>query len=217
MSRSVSYSDIDTLKCLLRALYGAERDELAWELLTRFGDIRGVFTASYESLCAVDGVTERVALFLSSVLPIKRQAVLRDRTNASITSRSAAERFMRLYFSVDSAATAAIVSLDAHGKIKFVYNRELNSVRDIVAELCKTDTDRFILMKFAPDRDRAEIAPPRKDMLDRLKRFADILAVEFVGYAELAGDGSVAAHWFSGEDKFPHTSLGKKVCKKPLV
>lgn len=210
MSKSAPSSDIDTLKCILRALYGEPRDELAWELLLRFGDIRGVFTASYESLCSVKGVTERVALFLSSVLPIKRQAVLRDGVNAAIASREDAERFLRVYFSAENAATAAIVSLDKRGKIKFIYNRELNSVRDVVAELCKADVDRFILMKFAPNRENAEIAPGRMDMLDRIKRLTDILAIEFVGYVELAGDNTVAAHWYSSEDKFPQSQASRR-------
>lgn len=213
MSRFAPYSDIDALKCLLRALYGEERDELACELLRRFGDIRGVFSVSYEALCGVDGVTERVALFLSSVLPLERQAVLRDMSDASITSRADAERFLRSYFFTESTACDAIVSLDERGKIKYIYKREAYDLSGAVAELCKTNTDRFVLMRFSPAPGRAELTPSRISMLERLKHIAGILSVEFAGYAELASDGTVATYGLdenARKNKSDNTSVAKK-------
>jgi len=68
LSNPETFSDLELLELILT--YAIPRKDvapLAEHLISRFGDIRGVFTASYQELCNVDGVGEQAAILINAV------------------------------------------------------------------------------------------------------------------------------------------------------
>lgn len=67
-SDGAALADYEMLELLLTyAIPRRDTKPIAKELLTRFGNIQGVFSAELEQLCAVDGIGQSVAVYLRAI------------------------------------------------------------------------------------------------------------------------------------------------------
>ena len=68
VSNPESFSDSELLQLILTyAIPRRDVAPLAENLFVRFGDITGVFSASYQELCNVDGIGEQAAILLTAI------------------------------------------------------------------------------------------------------------------------------------------------------
>lgn len=81
-----TFNDINSLELLLfYAIPRVDTNELAHELLSRFGTLDGVFKASKEELCEVEGIGENAALLIMLIPALNRKRLAsRMRENAFI-------------------------------------------------------------------------------------------------------------------------------------
>lgn len=186
MSISSSNSDIGALKLALKSLYGGERDDLAARLLERFGDVRGVFTATPHELCEIGGVTERAAMFFNMLLPLERQAVLRGIPDTELANRGAVENFLHAYFFAEMPPACVCVELDACAKIVNILKCSASfEPNELVTELCRSGAERYILASYVDGRDKR--SAKRQCEIARLKEITDVLGIEFAGHITIAG------------------------------
>lgn len=110
-------SDMEVLSYILRQLYGAERTELAYRLTDRFGGVPGIFTASYDELLTVKGITERAAAFFTVVRPSERQALLRRQRNGAIRSEADSVAYAVAYFAHEPPPTDAVAYISDDDRV----------------------------------------------------------------------------------------------------
>ena len=114
-----AFADHEALELLL--FYAVPRSDvnpLAHRLLARFGSLDGVFSASFEELCRVEGVGENTATLIRLLFPLCR----RVRTAAGAkpvildTTERAGAYFMELFFG-EKQEKLYEACLDAKGKL----------------------------------------------------------------------------------------------------
>lgn len=181
-------SDIDILLFMLEKLYGARRDDLAFKLLNRFGNIHGIFAASYDELLTVKGVTKRVATFFSMVRPAERQALLRRQRNSVVRCEADAVAFAATYFVHQPPPVDAIAYLTDDDKIYGVDMINFNfDTRDIIARLCRHSAKKFLwirkLARILPYPTRNELA--RLDCMIKILQTAELINVNLVDYVTI--------------------------------
>lgn len=186
-------SDIDMLEYVLEVLYGRKKPELAHRLCERFGDIPGIFRATREELASVEGVTERVAVFFSGLLPLERQALLRKSSGAVMDSESALVKYGSMLFLGSAVHAHALLYLDEHGRILAADIAPGSAgVREAVSGACRHRAASVAALFFAPRTDA-------KAAVGKLKAFADIVEalelidVGFTDAIELSPNGFIGA------------------------
>ena len=98
---AAALSDAELLAIFLRVgMKGKSAVDLARELVTTFGSLNGLFSASREALCAVKGVGEAKYVQLQAVLEMAKRALNEDikRTDA-LASPQAVRDYLRLTLS----------------------------------------------------------------------------------------------------------------------
>ncbi len=110
---------------LFSALPRKNTNDLAHRLLSEFGDMQGVFTASVEQLTRVEGVGENVACFLRTVgLIMQNIASKEENTYPKYFTLGAFSRFMRKEYGGIGCEILDVYILDDKGKI---YGRRRSS------------------------------------------------------------------------------------------
>lgn len=179
----VPCGDFNTLKFMLKALYGRERDELAERLIERFGDARGVFSATHEELTSVHGITDRVATFFNVVYPLKRRTAL-NALPRDLTELPALDGFAAAMLASEPYAIDVALYLDRDG-VPICTERlpESELIRAAVAGACRHDAQKFVWIAHASkcaERSAAHNAELAQTVA-RLKDVLGILGVEFIG------------------------------------
>ena len=117
-----------------------DTNPIAHNLINRFGSISGVLDAPIEKLAEVEGMSERSALFLKSIMPVA-QIYLSEKSNCSSTFmglNEIGEYALKHYIGLTSER-AGIISLDGKGKLlgfDFLADGDISSVglsfRDVI-------------------------------------------------------------------------------------
>ncbi|MCH5166141.1 MAG: hypothetical protein J1G01_07045 [Clostridiales bacterium] len=219
----IEHSDIEILKFILKALYGSERDDLAWRLIERFGSVGDIFRATHEELTGVDGITDRVASFFTVVMPLNRQALLRSAAGISLSSEAELVRFATVYFMNERNPFDACLFLD--GKSRVICAERLieeDRILEVISGVCRYGAVKLAWLRLEPhkeDRSNARLLAK----LDVFKKILPTLALtdtEFVDYIEYvpfeffslrrAFDGDENLHEMShvkSEDYKPRTNM----------
>ena len=155
-----SFNDINALELLLfYAIPRRDTNELAHELLNRFGSLQGVFDASQQELCEVPGIGPNVAALLMLVPQILHKSAISDTKDiVQITRTKDAGRYLvpRLQFEKDEVIL--MLCLDSKRCIinctelgRGVVNASQTSIRKIVEIALKSKASSVILAHNHPD------------------------------------------------------------------
>ena len=183
----IENSDIGILQYCLKVLYEHDYDELAWRLVERFGSVSAIFSASFEELMCVDGVTDRVATFFSVLRPLQRQAQLRAVKNIAISDEREQAEYAAVYFMNEYNPCDVCVCLNKKNKIICVKRlAEEQRVREIAATSCRRNAQKIVLMRFEPRINEKKIlpTPERQRLLIKTIKILNALDIEFVDYVE---------------------------------
>ncbi len=183
----IENSDIGILQFCLKVLYEHEYDELAWRLIERFGSVSAIFSASFEELISVDGVTDRVATFFSVMRPLQRQAQLRAVKGVAISTEREQAEYAAVYFMNEYNPCDVCVCLNKKNKIIGVKRlAEEQRVREIAATACRRNAQKVVLMRFEPRINEKRIlpTPERQRLLIKIIKILNALDIEFVDYVE---------------------------------
>lgn len=179
------YSDIDNLKFILRLLYERDNDDLAWTLIERFGSVPDLFHASYYELMQIDGVTDRVASFFSSMLPIQRQALLRSAQAIKLDCEDILVKYIMSFGIGFIEPFDMCIFLDKHDRFIFADRLiEEERFREIVMQTCRTRAAKVVIARYIPFASEEPIMPSvvRIRSLIKLINVFDAMNVEFADY-----------------------------------
>lgn len=100
-----------------------DTNELAHELIDRFGSFSGVFDASIEDLSSVKGMTENSAYLIKSILPISRAYSIDKQQNRAVLSKlSDVRSYYESYFINRNAESLYAIYLDVNLRVISVVN-----------------------------------------------------------------------------------------------
>ena len=135
-----------------------DTNELAHNLLNRFGSLSAVLDAPIESLMSVDGIGERSAMLIKSIMPIAR-IYLNQKSDDKVGFSGLDEigEFALRHYAGITDERAGIVSLDGRGKLlgfDFVAKGDISSVglsfRDVINCLLSHDAAAAVLVHNHP-------------------------------------------------------------------
>ena len=160
-----SFDDVHALEFLLFYVRArCNTNEIAHELLDRFGSLDAVFEASVEELSNVDGVGRETAIFLRLIPEVSRRYMMSRRKMTTINdTRDACEYFRPLFM---FARTERIFVLLLDNMLRVLSCRELGrgsldfvnmNVRSVVEMVVNYRASRVILAHNHPD---GVIPPP---------------------------------------------------------
>ncbi len=153
-------NDLNALELLLfYALPRRDTNELAHHLLRRFGSLDGVFSASKEDLCEVDGIGEYAAALLLLVPEIVKKSRISKAGNIrQIRSSNDAGNYLLPYFMNERDEVIYLLCLDNKRAVisctevgRGVVNAVDANVRRIVEKAIKVKAVTVILAHNHPD------------------------------------------------------------------
>ena len=156
-----------------------DTNELAHELINRFGSLANVFDAPYEALVRINGVGERTATLLKFI-PALCGEYQRNRCEKKgvIRNRQEAIDYLTPYFADMSTEIAFLVSLDGAGrvmnmlKVKTGTSDEVSlDINTIFFEILANTPSGVLLAHCHP---RGLAAPSQSDIITT-EKFADML------------------------------------------
>ena len=111
----MSMNDINALELLLfYALPRRDTNVLAHQLLERFGSLDGVFSASIEELCELEGIGETAAALITLIPEImKKSRLSRSREIRQIRSSEDAGEYLLPYFMNETDEVVYLLCLDS--------------------------------------------------------------------------------------------------------
>lgn len=135
-----------------------DTNPIAHDLINRFGSLAAVLDAPVEELAKVNGMSERSALLIKSIMPIARRYVIEK--SSEIPSFNALDELgefaVKQYIGITNERTG-LISLDGKGKFlgfDFLAEGDINSVglsfRDIITRLLKRDAVAAALVHNHP-------------------------------------------------------------------
>ncbi len=199
-------SDIGILRYCLKTLYGHDCDELAETLAERFGGVSKIFSAPYEQIVAVRGVTPRVASFLASMLPLGRQAMLRS-CATRLDSEKMLVEFAAVYFLGMASDIDVCICLDGNGNISCVerLTRD-NKLRETIGLVCRHNAQYLIILHHAAElSDGNTPTAERAKFIGDMERVLRIFDIRLVDYIECAGGLFYSMRGAeSGKDRIRH-------------
>ena len=135
-----------------------DTNPIAHRLISRFGSISGVLDAPIEKIAEVEGMSERSALFLKSIMPIARIYLHEKSNNLSYFKGldEIGEYALKQYVGINEER-AGIISLDGKGHLlgfDFVSQGDISSVglsfRDVLNCLLSHDAAAAVLVHNHP-------------------------------------------------------------------
>ena len=155
-----SLADHEVLEYILYTT-NAQKDtnEIAYNLLERFGDFASVLEASEEELCTVEGVGPSTARMLHLLPQISRYyGRSRTSTTRCIKTTEQMGSYLMAKFAWSDYERAMLVSLDSRRRVRAaVWLREGTSdrvsldIKDVVAAAIKGGTDAVVLCHNHPN------------------------------------------------------------------
>ncbi|MDD4839666.1 MAG: DNA repair protein RadC [Clostridia bacterium] len=99
-----------------------DTNEIAHNLMSRFGSFANVLNADYEQLMSVSGVTQSAAIFISSVPDLcrKYQESFND-TKVSLKGRKEIREYLKSFFLCRPKEAVCVATLDVHNKLIGVF------------------------------------------------------------------------------------------------
>ncbi len=155
-----SMNDINALELLLfYAVPRRDTNELAHMLLQHFGSLDGVFSASAEELCEVEGIGTYAASLLTLVPEImKKSRLSKSREIRQIRSSDDAGKYLLPYFMNERDEVVYLLCLDSKRAViccaemgRGVVNSVDTSVRRIVEKALKVKACSVIVAHNHPD------------------------------------------------------------------
>ena len=188
---------------LYHAIPRKDTNEIAHELINRFGGISEVFSADYENLLDVKGMTKNAALLISEMKGIfKVYSADALKEKSSIRNRGDLVRYLSPVFFGDKTEKFCILCLDAQSNIlKLVEKRGIPQevrvdVRDVVDVALRYKAVSVVIAHNHPSGDVSpshEDIEPTRAIAAALKlikvRFADDCIFSDIGYYSFAEDG----------------------------
>ena len=181
-----------------------DTNEIAHELINKFGSLNGVFNAPFEELVQVKGIKNHAATFLKLIPEFSRcYAVEASAPRHDIlTTDEIKERFLPLFIGRKEEIVACMF-FDIKGKLidtKVLFKGSINSVsfsyRDLVNEALTLNA-----FKVAVAHNHLNGSPiPSPDDLHTYKVLSDSLAkvsIEFIDSYVIAGDKCISAYEFA--------------------
>ncbi len=136
-----------------------DTNEIAHALLKEFGTLDGVFSASYNALCKVQGVGEQTALMLKIIASIEDRRLLRDSEKQNMPMTCAEiSRYLVAFYHSRTKETIVLLSCDNKRRIKKVdivgegtiNGTEINS-RNIVEAAINANASYVVLSHNHPN------------------------------------------------------------------
>ena len=135
-----------------------DTNPIAHALISRFGSISGVLDASMEELMKVEGVGERSALLIKSIMPIAK-IYLNEKSSETMRFASLddiGKYALKQYIGI-TKEKASIISLDGKGKLlgfDFLSEGDISSVgisfRDVVSKIISHSAVAAVLVHNHP-------------------------------------------------------------------
>lgn len=135
-----------------------DTNPIAHALIDRFGSISGVLDAPIEKIAEVEGMNERSALFLKSIMPVAR-IYINEKTNATPRFKGLndiGDYALKQYIGL-TEEKAGIISLDGKGNLlgfDFLADGDISSVglsfRDVINCLLSHDAAAAVLVHNHP-------------------------------------------------------------------
>ncbi|MBO6092158.1 MAG: DNA repair protein RadC [Oscillospiraceae bacterium] len=192
-----SFSEVRALELLLfYAIPRRDTNPLAHALLEEFGSLDGVFSASVQDLCRVEGVGESIAVLIRLIPELYRKSdsVKKKRERKVIDSTASAALLARSCFAGEGSERFLLFCLDAKKQLKKqeeVSRGVVNSVTvDIrrTAELAlKNGASACIVAHNHPDGD---VLPSEEDHLvtRRLTEALAVLGIPLLDHIIVSGE-----------------------------
>ena len=155
-----SMHDINALELLLfYAIPRRDTNEIAHHLLDRFKTLDGVFAASVEELCEVDGIGENAAALITLIPEImKKSRLSKSREIRQIRSSEDAGEFLMPYFMNEKDEVVYLLCLDSKRAVicceemgRGVVNTVDANIRRIVEKALKVRACSAIIAHNHPD------------------------------------------------------------------
>lgn len=153
-------NDINALELLLfYAVPRRDTNEIAHRLLERFGSLHGVFSASIEDLCEVEGIGEYAAALLTLVPEIMKKSRLSEsREIKQIKCSQDAGAYLLPYFMNEQDEVVFMLCLDTKRAVicctemgRGVVNTVDASIRRMVEKALKVRANSVIIAHNHPD------------------------------------------------------------------
>ncbi len=136
----------------------ADTNELAHELISKFGSLKGVFDAPYESLLTVDGVGQHTAVLIKLIQSLVKVCSAEDTANIKhAKSTEDAVKYLRPYFAAIKNESMQMLCLNNSGKIikhSVISNGSIDStqadLRKIMFEILSCHATKVIIAHNHP-------------------------------------------------------------------
>lgn len=155
-----NFNELNALELLLfYAIPRRDTNPIAHALLDRFGSLQGVFQASVQELCAVEGVGESAAALLTLTIQIVRRSLTAgaDKIRYIRSAEDAGEYLLPRFFN-ERDEVLLLVCLDSQRRIiscqemgRGVVNAVDTSIRKIAETALKAKASSVILSHNHPD------------------------------------------------------------------
>lgn len=181
----IDCSDISVLESMIKVLYGHENNELAERLLDRFGSVPSIFRAHEAELMKVKGMTSRAANFFAEMLPVQRQALLREAVKAEMNCEKSFVDVIASYCTDGVRPFDMCVLCDkSHRCITVEQLISEERFRETIEHACNNDADKIVMARFVPYETLEPLSPSavRVKTLYKLSNIFDTLEMELVDY-----------------------------------
>lgn len=189
-----SFADHNVLELLLfYAIPRVDTNPIAHRLMRRFGSLSGVFSASVEELCEVDGIGPASAEFLKLVPDIERQTALRELSEMTMDRPERAGAYFVKWFSVAPWESSCMMMLDS--TMKFISCDVLNwgkkikpvSIRQKAKELAVERKAARVILAHSHGDGKMRPSPDDVVLTNEIARDLRALSIEVYSHFIVSG------------------------------
>ncbi len=190
-----------------------DTNEIAHELIARFGSFSGVLEAKRTDLLSVKGMTETAACLISMFLPVYKRYVedLNKKRPALLTRRDYINFLKPLYLDSPNIEKIYILCLDSNNKLiacrkisEGDFSASLFDIREIAAAVLEVNAKKVVLShnhpggQLEPSKDDCRSTGELKELLNLIKvKFVDHVIITDTGHFSMVSSGYYA-HFITG-------------------